>query len=126
MLVAATGSGLCIWHDPNRAEEASETQRRAVERAWEVNQENAKLRPVEAEDLPPPLELDMPALLRRLAWVHQQVAAGKLDPDAARELRGSIREMRLLIRDQEIEERLREALAELKELRRRQNIRKAS
>ncbi len=117
-------NGLCIWHDPDRVADAAEARRRGQERYREVQAEQRRRSAVKAEDLPPPFELTAAGLLRMLAWIHQQLAAERLDPDRARELRGTIREMRPFIRDRDIEDRLHTALAELKEHRRKQGIRR--
>ncbi len=116
---------LCIWHDPDRVAEAAEARRLGQERYREVRAEEAQRAAVAADDLPPDLELSIPGLLRRLAWLHQAVAAGRIEPDTARELRATITQMRMLVRDRDVEDRLRAALSEVRELKRKHGARRA-
>lgn len=96
-------TGLCLTHDPERAELIADARSRGGLRTAELR------RP----DIPP-----APRTLEEArdcaAWVAQAAAEGRLEPEAARVYVAALREFRTAYEKTEGDRRLREEMAEIR------------
>ncbi len=95
-------SGLCVWHDPDRRDEAAAMRRKGA--AGRQPAQRTMVKTVSTAETPGKLT-DLDDCVRWAAWVARAVATGKIDARTAREtsyaiitLRGSL-EKRDLARD---------------------------
>lgn len=75
-------TGLCVWHDPARKDEADELRKKG--QAARTPSRRAEVRTVDAKDTPGKLT-DLDDLVRWAAWTAKAVATGKIDARTARE-----------------------------------------
>jgi hypothetical protein len=85
--VARSGSGLCLWHDPKRSEQAKAARSRG---AGTANAKRSPVRVIDPSDTPGPLDTVEDAS-RWASWIVVAVATGLVDSRTAHEMSFSLR-----------------------------------
>lgn len=96
-------SGLCLWHDPDRREEA-DAARRKGHRA--IAEKAKRGRTVAAEDAPPPPE-SHEDVVSWLSWVTFAMATGKLDNKTGHDIAYTLRALREALTQRDVAEEVR-------------------
>lgn len=104
--------GLCLWHDPERAEEAQAARLRG-----QKNRGNGP-KPPEGEPPRPPETLN--DLISWTAWIVSETAAGRLDHRTARALTYAIATSRVAMERRDLGEQVRKLERQLKQLKQAQ------
>lgn len=111
-----SADGLCLVHDPERADEAAAMRERGGETTRVLHAER-EARTVRVDDLPPPMEMTLQGIARYQAWHIQQVAAGRLDKKLSGSLTYGLTLLKACLEKAELEDQLKAARAELARLR---------
>jgi hypothetical protein len=99
----SASTGKCLWHDPERREQAE-----AVRARGRANAAKARQAPFEAASIDdaPAWPEDHEGCQSWLAWLAVAVVTGQIPPQHAREATNAIKELRQSYLDRDIESRL--------------------
>ena len=113
-------SGLCVHHDPARVDEARALYKTGAAAAARATHLRRIERQVTTPDNMPREEPDTLARLARWhRWVVRAVATGLVDARTAREITGSLKELRPVLVQIGLEKRVKELEAELRKYKKR-------
>ena len=105
-VVGLSGSGLCLWHDPARTNEATAARRRGAT--------SADSRPPLPTDVPaPPAPDDLEGVIAWHRWITVALASGQITQDVAKGLAYNLQGLRTALPLRDLETKYRELKAKV-------------
>ena len=101
--IVGVGTGRCLWHDPERAEEAASVRGHGGRTSRPPAPEST-----EPATEPPPQPTTLEGVCEWLAWVAVEVSSGRLDPKRGSSLTYTLQNLQRAIATRDLEQKYKE------------------